>query len=43
MNSSENNMDNGNELNSNSEENQAESPRGVNAQVTNEQLINWIK
>ena len=30
MNSSENNMDNGNELNSNSEENQAESPRGVN-------------
>ena len=43
MNSSENNMDNGNELNSNSEENQAESPREVNAQVTNEQLINWIK
>ena len=48
MNSSENNMDNGNELNSNElnsnrEENQAESPRGVNAQVTNEQLINWIK
>jgi len=43
MNSSENNMDNGNELNSNSEENQAESPRGANAQVTDEQLINWIK
>lgn len=43
MNSSENNMDNGNELNSNSEENQAESLREVNAQVTNEQLINWIK
>ncbi|MGP4905970.1 nitroreductase family protein [Psychrobacter faecalis] len=48
MNSSENNMDNGNELNSNElnsnrEENQAESPRGANAQVTAEQLINWIK
>ena len=43
MNSSENNMDNGNELNSNREENQAESPRGANAQVTAEQLINWIK
>ena len=49
MNSSENNMDNDNdndndnELNSNSEENQAESPRGANAQVTAEQLINWIK
>ena len=48
MNSSENNMDKGNELNSNElnsnrEENQAESPRGANAQVTAEQLINWIK
>jgi len=43
MNSSEDNMDNGNELNSNREENQAESPRGANAQVTAEQLINWIK
>lgn len=48
MNSSENNMDNGNELNSNelnsnSEENQAESPIGANTQVTAEQLINWIK
>lgn len=43
MNSSEDNMDNGNELNSNREENQAESPRGANAQVTDEQLINWIK
>ena len=48
MNSSENNMDNGNELNSNElnsnrEENQVESPRGANAQVTAEQLINWIK
>jgi len=43
MNSSEDNMDNSNELNSDSEENQAESPRGANAQVTDEQLINWIK
>ena len=48
MNGSENNMDNGNELNSNelnsnSEENQVKSPRGANAQVTDEQLINWIK
>lgn len=43
MNGSENNMDNGNELNSNREENQVESPRGANAQVTDEQLINWIK
>lgn len=48
MNSSEDNMDNGNELNSNelnsnNEENQAESPVGANAQVTDEQLINWIK
>ena len=43
MNGSENNMDIGNDLISNSEENQAESPRGANAQVTKEQLINWIK
>lgn len=43
MNSSEDNMYNSNELNSDSEENQAESPRGANAQVTDEQLINWIK
>lgn len=48
MNGSENNMDNGNELNSNElnsnrEENQVKSPRGANAQVTDEQLINWIK
>lgn len=43
MNSSEDNMDNSNELNSDSKENQAESPRGANAQVTDEQLINWIK
>ena len=43
MNSSEDNMDNSNELNSDSEGNQAESPRGANAQVTDEQLINWIK
>ena len=43
MNSSEDNMDNSNELNSDSEESQAESPRGANAQVTDEQLINWIK
>ena len=43
MNSSEDNMDNSNELNSDSEENQAESSIGANAQVTAEQLINWIK